>query len=446
MQKGADIGAVFARLSNAASAIEKVAKFAHDDHLGYITSCPTNLGTALRASVHIKLPLLGKEKAKFQTIADKYFVQIRGIHGEHTETDDGIFDISNRRRLGRSERELVQDMYDGVKAMIAAEKELSGKGGAAPAEQKAGAGVKAGPHLKKPEDITGMVEFPAGTKSLLCKYLTEDVYKKYAGKKDGAGVSFEQMILSGAQNVDSGIGLYAGSHEAYTSFADLFDKVIEDYHGHKKADKHVSDMDYSKLKCPPFTGDEAEMILSTRIRVGRNLADFPLGPGITKEQRDKVEELVSGALSKMTGELEGKYYPLKGMSEADQKQLIEDHFLFKEGDRFLEACGLNRNWPDGRGIFHNKEKTFLTWVNEEDQLRIISMQKGADILAVFTRLANAANAVEKVAKFARDDHLGYITSCPTNLGTALRASVHIKLPLLGKDKVAFQAIADKFFV
>lgn len=54
------------------------------------------------------------------------------------------------------------------------------------------------------------------------------------------------------------------------------------------------------------------------------------------------------------------------MSEEDRKQLIEDHFLFKEGDRFLEACGLNRDWPAGRGIFHNKEKTFLIWVNEED--------------------------------------------------------------------------------
>jgi len=124
MQPGADILAVFTRLSTAAAEIEKVAKFAHDDHLGYITSCPTNLGTALRASVHIKLPLLGKEKDKFNKIADEFYVQIRGIHGEHTETDDGIFDISNKRRLGRSERDLVQDMYNGVKAMIAAEREL----------------------------------------------------------------------------------------------------------------------------------------------------------------------------------------------------------------------------------------------------------------------------------------------------------------------------------
>ena len=66
--------AVFSRLSLAASEIEKVAKFAHDDHLGYITSCPTNLGTDLRASVHIKLPYLSKDKVKFDEIADKYYV------------------------------------------------------------------------------------------------------------------------------------------------------------------------------------------------------------------------------------------------------------------------------------------------------------------------------------------------------------------------------------
>lgn len=122
------------------------------------------------------------------------------------------------------------------------------------------------------------------------------------------------------------------------------------------------------------------------------------------------------------------------MTDDERKQLIEDHFLFKEGDRFLESSGLNRDWPAGRGIFHNKEKTFLIWVNEEDQLRIISMQKGADIGAVFKRLSIAATLIEKEAKFARDDHLGYITSCPTNLGTALRASVHIKLPMLSKNK------------
>merc|ERR1719379_354636 len=116
------------------------------------------------------------------------------------------------------------------------------------------------------------------------------------------------------------------------------------------------------------------------------------------------------ACNTFEGELKGTFYPLEGMSKKDQTQLIEDHFLFKEGDRFLESCGLNRDWPSGRGIYHNDAKTFLVWVNEEDQLRIISMQKGADIGAVFTRLATAASEIEKILPFAHNEHLGYITS------------------------------------
>ena len=113
--------------------------------------------------------------------------------------------------------------------------------------------TQAGPHLKQPSDIRSMVVFPPGTKSLLSKYLTPEVYNKYRGRKDAAGVSFEQMILSGAQNVDSGIGVYAGSHDSYYSFDGLFDKIIEHYHKHGKTDKHISNMDYTQLHCPPFT-------------------------------------------------------------------------------------------------------------------------------------------------------------------------------------------------
>jgi len=207
-------------------------------------------------------------------------------------------------------------MYDGVKAMIEAERSL---GGGPPAAAAAAAGpVEAGPHLKDISQLTSMPVFPAGTKSMVAKYCTPAVFDQYKGKKDSAGVPFEQMILSGCQNVDSGIGVYAGSHAAYTEFSNLFDPIVEEYHGHAKTAKHVSNMNFEELKCPDFPEDEKAMIISTRIRVGRNLAEFPLGPGISKEQRDKVEEIVSGVLKKMTGELEGTYYPLAGMSKADQ--------------------------------------------------------------------------------------------------------------------------------
>ena len=81
----------------------------------------------------------------------------------------------------------------------------------------------------------------------------------------------------------------------------------------------------------------------------------------------------------VSGDLAGTYYPLTGMDEKVRQQLVDDHFLFMSGDPNLKVAGMERDWPEGRGIFHNADKTFLTWVNEEDQLRIISMQKGGDV-------------------------------------------------------------------
>jgi creatine kinase/arginine kinase len=101
-----------------------------------------------------------------------------------------------------------------------------------------------------------------------------------------------------------------------------------------------------------------------------------------------------------------------------------------EGDKYLEAAGCNRDWPHGRGIYYNGAKTALVWVNEEDELRIISMQKGSGFLETFSRFALMVNTLEQHLEFAFDPSLGYLSSCPTNLGTAMRASVHVKLPKL----------------
>ena len=285
-------------------------------------------------------------------------------------------------------------------------------------------------------------KFPKDCKSLLCKYLTKEVFEELKDKKTSNGFTLEQAISSGVKNIDSGIGVYAGDKESYDLFAPLFDPIIKEYHGFEKSDKHISNFNPKDLKItnPDPNG---QYILSTRIRVGRNLAGFPLGTIISKEQRDEVEKRVSDALKSFEGDLKGSYYPLKGMSKDIQEQLIKDHFLFKEGDRFLEAAGLNRDWPEGRGIFHNNDKTFLVWINEEDELRIISMQQGGDIKEVFDRLAKAVDFIQNSVEFMKSEHLGYITSCPTNLGTAMRASVHIKLPKLSRDMDLFKKITDK---
>merc|ERR550519_718956 len=185
--------------------------------------------------------------------------------------------------------------------------------------------------------------------------------------------------------------------------------------------------------------DAGVPVHSTRIRVGRSINGFGLSPGITEEQRLGVENLMKKAFANLTGDLAGTYIPLTGMDEAVRQQLVDDHFLFVSGDRNLDVAGMERDWPEGRGIFHNKDKTFLTWVNEEDQLRIISMQGGGDVRAVFDRLAGGIKAVgdsvkaESGKEFVLDAKYGYVHSCPTNLGTGMRASVHVDLPGYTKE-------------
>jgi len=140
-----------------------------------------------------------------------------------------------------------------------------------------------GSHLKTEADLKDWPMFPENCKSLVSKHLTEEVWNEHKDAEDGAKVSFKTCLFSGCKNVDSGIGVYAGSLDSYEKFSSLFDPIILEYHGHGKEDKHVSNMNAEELNAPALPEDEGKMIVSTRIRVGRNLAEYPLGPGVTKE-------------------------------------------------------------------------------------------------------------------------------------------------------------------
>merc|ERR1719421_392019 len=136
MQMGADIKEVFERFVFAVNTCEQVVKqegydFMHNDHLGYILVCPSNLGTGLRASVMVKVPRLSA-RADFKDICTKLRLQARGGAGVDSVSAGGIWDISNADRLGVSEVELVNLMIEGCAELIKIEQALETGGSVYP--------------------------------------------------------------------------------------------------------------------------------------------------------------------------------------------------------------------------------------------------------------------------------------------------------------------------
>ncbi|KAL9967246.1 hypothetical protein ACROYT_G025431 [Oculina patagonica] len=276
----------------------------------------------------------------------------------------------------------------------------------------------------------------SGAKSLMAKYLTADVFEKLKDKKTSTGFTIARAVNSGVLNKQKSlVGCHAGDTDSYTVFAEFFDPLIEEYHrGFKPGDKHTTDMNPEHLK---GNISEPSKIISTRIRVARNIAGFNLAPGQnSKEEKLQIEALMLQVFEKLEGDLAGHYYSLAKISEDERQQLVREHLLFKGNDKMQADSGYHRWWPYGRGIYLNKEKTFAVWVNEGDHIRVISMQQGGDVSSVFATLLKGVNTIEKLLQeidnrtFQKTEHLGMITCCPTNLGTGLRGGVLIQLQKL----------------
>uniref|UniRef100_A0ACB8E563 Creatine kinase U-type, mitochondrial n=1 Tax=Sphaerodactylus townsendi TaxID=933632 RepID=A0ACB8E563_9SAUR len=249
--------------------------------------------------------------------------------------------------------------------------------------------------------------------------LTPTIYARLCDRATPNGWTLDQCIQTGV-------------------FADIFDPVIEERHNgyNPHTMKHPTDLDASKVKAGHF---DERYVLSSRVRTGRSIRGLSLPPACSRAERREVERVAVDALAGLSGDLAGKYYRLSDMTDKEQQQLIDDHFLFdKPVSPLLTAAGMARDWPDARGIWHNHEKTFLIWINEEDHTRVISMEKGGNMKRVFERFCRGLKEVERLIQergweFMWNERLGYILTCPSNLGTGLRAGVHIKLPLLSKD-------------
>merc|ERR1712025_952400 len=378
MQKGGDVKGVFERLARGIKAVGDSVKaesgkdFMLDAKYGYIHSCPTNLGTGMRASVHVDLPGWTQHGvAKLQARCEELHLQPRGTRGESGGQTGFTYDISNKHRLGYSEVELVQKMIDGVNTLWQEDKQ----------------------HQKT---YFGDFPFIASQHSLVAKHVTKEKWDQLKNiTTKTSGFTLAKAIACAVQFNNQHCGIYAGDWDSYKDFAPVFDPLIQEYHGISPSARHTSDMDFTKLK-----GNVAEdvPVHSTRIRVGRSIDGFGLSPGITKDQRVGVEKLMKNAVKNFPKDLAGAYYPLTGMNEAVRQQLVDDHFLFVSGDRNLTVAGMERDWPEGRGIFHNDAKTFLMWVNEEDQTRIISMENGGNVKGVFERLCNGIKMVQDSVK------------------------------------------------
>merc|ERR1711988_1177645 len=239
-----------------------------------------------------------------------------------------------------------------------------------------------------------------------------------------------------------------GDAECVAKFRELMHPIIVARHGGPKLPHPPPNLDGSKLL--DHTGIDESYVISTRVRTGRTISGFPLPPCISADQRKELEGIVVKALLTLDGELRGDYYPLagsntyaakpNGIDKETEERLIKDHFLFQEPDEpMLLSWRMERDWPHARGIYHNDKKTALVWVNEEDHLRIISMEKGYNIRAVFDRFAALVKAVEDACKGAGrgleiSETYGNILSCPSNCGTGLRASMMIKIPLASKQE------------
>jgi len=235
-------------------------------------------------------------------------------------------------------------------------------------------------------------------------------------------------------------------------FRDLFDPVIDARHkGYPPDAIQPSNMDFNKLSDTDID-PSMKYVLTTRVRTGRSIRGFQLPPVITFEDRRKLEKLVVNALLQMEGDLAGEYFPLhgsrswapkpNGMSHEKEEELRNCGNLFQEPDStLLLASGMARHWPDARGVFHNHAKNLFIWFGEEDHMRIVSMQgdltkpthMGKQIKEVTARFMRACDAVQKVLKengydFMHNDHLGWVLTCPSNLGTGMRCGTMVRLP------------------
>jgi len=256
--------------------------------------------------------------------------------------------------------------------------------------------------------------------------------------------------LSGVKNPDSCMGCYAMNPKDYDEFLPFFKKALEQYH---KVDlavkKHVNNWSLEGVEGLPADGilDFTKLGLgavSMRVRTGRNLNKYPLPGDMTKDDRVNMEKDMGKVFEKLIANpaYGGKYVSITPghkdfINEEEYNEYVKAHIMFKDmsADSYLVSAGIAGDWPHGRGCYVSEDKGFIVWVGEEDHLRIMCMKKGTILNEVFDRLKGAVDCVEENIDggCALSKDFGVVTSCPTNIGTGMRASLHLAIPNLTAD-------------
>lgn len=287
----------------------------------------------------------------------------------------------------------------------------------------------------------------------MAKHLTQEIFDKLKDVKTSKGYTLSHAIQTGVMTPHLGVGITAGDEESWETFKDIYYPVIKGWHEYDpETQTHKSDLDSENLVFPEEIQEKFnKYVKSTRIRAARNISGYALPAGSSAEDRMAVHDLLEKAFAKFDGDLKGSFYDLGALTDEQSTFLRDNGFLFQKPKptNLLTYCGAARDWPDGRGIFHNESHTALAWCNEEDHCRIISMSTDGDVKAVFKRFGDISNEIKSSVesdggKFMFSDQLGFLGTCPSNLGTGLRASVMVVLEKLNEDPHLLEKICASF--
>ncbi len=170
-------------------------------------------------------------------------------------------------------------------------------------------------------------------------------------------------------------------------------------------------------------GEQGDIVLSTRVRLARNLEEFPFPCRLDTASKIKVNEKVRDTLLSCVPELGLHYVTMDSLNREQAISLAERHLISPEFASVRE----------GRALMLTEDETVGIMLCEEDHIRVQVMKAGLALMDCYVLADKIDSALDKKLNFAFDERLGYLTQCPTNLGTAMRASVMLHLPALRRS-------------